>query len=506
MKLLISSMVDGYKLSHAAMYADGTEVIYSNLTPRSDKHYKAKASSFYDGKLVFVGAQAAVGEIVEMFDNFFGAQKREVMDHIHYRLRSYTGEVEHDMVKRWESLHDLGYLPLEFRALPEGTKVEMGVPVLTVTNTHKDFYWLVNYIESLVSSILWKTCTNATIANEYKRMAQHYAEKTGVDDFTVSIQFHDFSVRGMSGPEDAARSGMGHLSSFVGSDNLPSFDYVDKWYGRTEGLAMGVPATEHAVATNNILYLAEKGGLDKQEAEKEFLVDLLTRKFPDGIVSYVSDSFDYWALVSETLPAIKDVVLSRKSRGLSPGRLVIRPDSGDPVEVICGKGNNGTSSQDKGTIQCLWETFGGTINEKGYKVLDSHIGLIYGDSITLQRAEEIFKRLEAAGFSSGNVVLGIGSYTYQSSTRDTFGFAVKATATNINGEDLTIYKDPKTDSKKKSAKGYLFVDKETKKLEDCVSREKSESNENLLEVYFVDGVLNHKYTFNELRYNIQQQS
>ena len=185
-------------------------------------------------------------------------------------------------------------------------------------------------------------------------------------------------------------------------------------------------------------------------------------QFPDGILSIVSDTFDLWQLITQFLPENKEQIMSRN------GKLVIRPDSGNPVDIICGmdefpqfktpEERKVLDNEEKGVIELLWDVFGGTINEQGYKVLDPHIGAIYGDSITLDRAEQIFTRLEAKGFASTNIVLGVGSFTYQYNTRDTFGFAMKATYVEVNGEGREIFKDPITDDGvKKSAKGLLRI-------------------------------------------------
>lgn len=263
-------------------------------------------------------------------------------------------------------------------------------------------------------------------------------------------------------------------------------------------------------------------------AEAVFLQDLIARKFPTGIVSVVCDSFDFWAVLTEILPALKDVIMAREASHVAPGKLVIRPDSGDPVKVICGydtknlnecyKGYDGnwyvtgantliSEAELKGAIQVLWEIFGGTETEKGYKLLDSHIGLIYGDSITTKRAEEILRRLTDKGFASGNVVFGVGSYTYQCNTRDTFGFAVKATYTEVNGEGVAIFKDPKTDSKKKSAKGLLCVeeyfdgvnDRVEFALHDNMTPEEEASIDNMLQTIFQDGQFVKRTSLEEIR-------
>jgi nicotinamide phosphoribosyltransferase len=372
---------------------------------------------------------------------------------------------------------------------------------------------LTNYLETVLSDLTWKTATNATIAAEYRAICKHYAGITGVDDFTVSIQCHDFSMRGMSGPEDAARAGFAHLTSFVGTDTLPAMDYAEDYYDADPEslIAISVPATEHAVATSNILaveqeHIDNQGGVDfstRLDAERCFMSDLITRKFPTGIISYVADSFDFWAVLTDVLPALKDTILARESSAVAPGKLVIRPDSGDPVKVVCGDVDAPVGSPEyKGAIQLLWETFGGTETTTGYKMLDSHIGLIYGDSITTKRAEEILSRLEQKGFASGNIVFGVGSYTYQCNTRDTFGFAVKATYTEVDGEGIAIFKDPKTDSKKKSAKGLLFVRQNedgSLDLVDNVVPEIESCPANMLETIFKDGAFTKRTNLEEIR-------
>lgn len=534
-----ATLSDGYKVGHAPMYADGTDFVYSNLTPRSDKHYLKGATAFYDGKLVFVGLQGAIQEIEEYWNTaFFNLKKESAIQKYARRMSIYLGG-EVDTTARLAELHDLGYLPIEVRALKEGSKVPMGVPVFTIHNTKPEFFWLVNYLETILSALIWKPSTNATIASEYRAIVEHFGDLTGVDKFTQSIQCHDFSFRGMSGPEDAARSGFAHLTSFIGTDTLPAMDYAELYYDAPDDslIAISVPATEHAVATSNILHLEKdikrhdvfSDADDRMLAEYYFMRELITRKFPKGIVSYVADSFDYWSVLRDILPLLREEINSREPAGPAPGKLVIRPDSGDPVKVICGYkllniqeseftgtykdvvslGYDGVVSygtpleldkdgkvvrvlewyEVKGSIQILWEIFGGTKTATGYKLLDPHIGLIYGDSITTQRAVEILSRLEANGFASGNVVFGVGSYTYQHSTRDTFGFAVKATYSSVDGEGFSIFKDPKTDSKKKSAKGLLYVVRKGEEFEllDDQSPDLVFSEENELKVVYRDG-------------------
>jgi nicotinamide phosphoribosyltransferase len=349
------------------------------------------------------------------------------------------------------ALHELGYLPVEIRAMEEGETCPMRIPCLTIHNTNKRFFWITNFLETLLANVVWGPITSATIAHAYREVLDEYAEKTSDEPEFVDWQGHDFSMRGMYGIEAACMSGAGHLLSFTGTDTIPAIDFLEKYYGADsdkELIGGSVPATEHSVMC--------VGGVEDEIGTFERLI---TETYPKGIVSIVSDTWDFWKVMHEYLPKLKDKILARE------GRIVIRPDSGDPVRIILGcKHTAGdkilpANQRRVGAIEQLWNTFGGTVNSKGYKQLNPHVGLIYGDSITLQRCKDIVDGLEQLGFASTNIVLGIGSYTYQFNTRDTFGFAVKATYAEVNGRPLNIWKDPKTDDGvKKSAKGLLLVD------------------------------------------------
>lgn len=533
---------DGYKLGHAAMYAQGTESVYSNLTPRSDRLYREKkhpltgettpnCTRYYDGKLVVVGCQGAIIEVVENWNKFFDMDKGIAIARFKLLCDNYLGP-NIVSVEELSKLHDLGFLPLEIKTLDEGSKVNMGIPVLTITNTIAHAYWLVNFLETTISNLTWKTATSATIATEYRAMLKDFAIMTGTPIEIVDVQAHDFSARGMSGPEDAARTGFGHIAvGNLGTDSLGSVLYAQEYYGGGDFVGCSVPETEHAVATSNILRIEQELSegdynfetfehreiYDQMSSAKEdprliaevmFLYELMLR-FPTGILSYVTDSFDFWAMISKGLPYLKDVIQRREGNGITPGKLVIRPDSGDPADVICGLSNyhnrtDVTDAEAFGALRTLRDIFGGTFTDQGYFMLDEHIGLIYGDSITTQRCLNILERMELMGFASGNVMFGVGSYTYQCVTRDTFGFAVKATHTVVNGKSIAIFKDPKTDSKKKSAKGLLQVVRAGDQpdgeflLHDNVSKE-VEQSDNLLIRRFYNGQFFNITTVDEIR-------
>lgn len=541
---------DGYKVDHHRQYPEGTTLVYSNFTPRSNKYAPEGCK-----EIVSFGQQMVVRQIKEMFDEHFFVKKRiqerydlsvnasnikpnlkeikksernKVCQEIKREYSLFLG-IDYD-VSHIEELWDLGYLPIRVKALPEGTTVPMGVPVLTIVNTNPKFFWLTNFLETLISNLLWKPITSATIANQYKVVLTKWALKTDKENVSfVDFQGHDFSMRGMDSIDATISSGLGHATSFTGSDGLPVIHGARKYYDEKDFVIGGVPATEHSVMC--------AGTKDNEKGTFQRLF----RLYPSGLLSIVSDTWDLWKVVGPGgyLTELKEEILVRD------GKIVIRPDSGDPVDILCGTlqnyqditkyfpegdvlpeyfedylleevreetphGERGDEEytqnylvrdklyevtihniswnrydkqyyfidmyekakitikeieikpSDKGVVELLWDVFGGTTNEQGYKVLDPHIGVIYGDSITIQRAEEICKRLEAKGFASTNVVLGVGSFTYQYNTRDTFGFAMKATYVEVNGEGREIFKDPITDDgTKKSAKGLLCVMRNT---------------------------------------------
>jgi nicotinamide phosphoribosyltransferase len=221
------------------------------------------------------------------------------------------------------------------------------------------------------------------------------------------------------------------------------------------------------------------------------------------LVSIVSDTWDYWQVLTEFTRELHSKIMARD------GRVVFRPDSGDPVAILCGTGDDSDrsaqrSAEEKGSVEVLWEIFGGTVNSKGYKVLDPHVGLIYGDSITLERAQEILQRLEAKGFASSNVVFGVGSFTYQYNTRDTFGFAMKATYGEVNGVGRPIFKQPKTDSGlKQSARGLLRVIRDGEgeyQLLDNQDWQQEQQGE--LKTRFLDGKLYNQESLEQIRQRI----
>ena len=505
---------DGYKISHKEMYPEGTTEIYSNLTPRNTKHFKH--SSVWDGKLKVFGLHKAIYSLLYRFKcdffNYSTFTKEQTKEQKEFSkeiiCNTYKSNIERYLninnfdVSHIEQLIDLGYLPLEIKIIDEQTLVQPGVPVMTIRNTHPDFVWLVGYLETYISCETWKVMTVANIARDFRLLLEHYAEKTGVDKEFVKYQGHDFSMRGLSGIEDAKTCGLAWLSEFNGTDNL-----VASCMTKTGST---VPATEHSVMC--------AGG---EENEYDTFKRLL-KLYPEGIVSIVSDTWDLFGTIDNIIGSdeIKEIIKNRN------GKLVIRPDSGNPIDIICGIIPNFTASNDfilkieieryvkenftkdvelvfeknnkyyksdvthnnvytfahepyectptseqKGVLQSLWDIFGGTINEKGYKVLNEKIGIIYGEGMSIQAVEAILVKMEKQGFASSNMVFGVGSYTMQYITRDTLGFAFKATNVVENGISKPIFKNPKTGSFKKSLRGLLSIQEDGSVIENATEEQ-----------------------------------
>ena len=779
-------LCDAYKISHKAQYPVGTEKIYSTWTPRVSRIEGIN-------EVVAFGFQAFVNEyLVDYFQrHFFDRSVEEVCDE-YTRVLKYTLGISDPDSSHIAALHKLGYLPLRIKAVPEGTLVPIRTPMLTVENTLPEFFWLTNYIETLMSLSLWKPSTNATIAREYRKILDLYAELTGGPKDFVQFQGHDFSMRGMDRVEAAALSGAGHLLSFSGTDTIPAITFLEKNYGADitkELVGTSIPASEHSVMCAY--------GQDELAAYKE----LITKVYPSGFVSIVSDTWDLWSVLTKVIATLKPEILARE------GKVVIRPDcydaktqiltnsgwrlfkdlttedlvaqvledgtfefvkplkyveqdyegemvhfydgkgkmdllltpnhrmiytknginkvkeassfphslswktdfkrsalkrgatthlsylerlkiafqadgsyqtgtdkirfsfskkrkmnrleyllnsadisfkkyglkderfeysidisaedfskdlywvdleslnanwckefieelsywdacrrsserfkfdttnkavvdvvelialyagfgcliseyednrsdifsnvytahilksnilggqsvetksvrykgkiycvqvpsgklivkrnratlvcgnSGDPVDIICGDPSSPDERVAKGVIEILWDIFGGSINAKGFKELDPHIGAIYGDAITIDRCRSICEKLAAKGFASTNMVFGIGSYTYQYNTRDTLGFALKSTYARINGIEKFLFKDPVTDigGVKKSQTGMVVVNKDRTFTDGLTEEQRSAAEYDLLRDIFLNGKVSNTQTLAEIR-------
>ena len=430
-------LIDFYKAVHAEMLPKGITKSVSYFTPRMSR------INSWDHVVMF-GLQGFIKTyLIDYFnENFFQMPLNDVMSDYCRIMDNALGENVYGHQKIAD-LHKLGYLPIEIVALPEGTLVPMHVPMFGITNTHKDFAWLPQALESLISAEMWHPMIAATVGYTYRQIVDKYYNLTCDTNGCAKAQaLGSFDFRGEESLQSAIKAGAGWCLSFLNTATVPTIHYLEENYNcncSEEMVAFGSPSTEHAVMCSNY-------AVDGDEVT--FLRRLLTEIYPNTSFSAVLDSYDYWNVIDNILPQIHDEIMNHN------GCMLMRGDSGDCVEVVTK------------TVFKLWDQFGGTVNSKGYKVLDPHVKAIYGDSITVQRCEAIYKILMENGFACNNVALGVGSFSFQCIeeegvlkpfTRDTFSSCIKATYCEINGKPTQIFKNPKDGGFKKSQKGCCIV-------------------------------------------------
>jgi nicotinamide phosphoribosyltransferase len=485
MKINPATSIDAYKIGHIHQFVPGMELAFGNMTPR--KSYRQIAP---DG-VVWFGLQYFLKEylIKQWNENFFNKPKEEVVQKFTRTINNYLGpnDVGNQHIA---DLHDLGYIPLSFWSLPEGVTVPYKVAPLVYFTTDNRFGWLQAYIETIMSTTVWPLATAATTAKQIRELLEKFAMETvGNTDF-VKFQGHNFSYRGCVGHEAAVMIDAGFLTSFVGSDTVPGVDFMEEYYNANsdkELISCSVNASEHAV-------MASYGPENELEAFRRLIEDV----YPRGIVSIVSDTRDYWNVIANFTVLLKDKILARE------GKTVFRPDSGDNVKIIVGDPDAPEGSiENKGTVQVLWEIFGGAVNDKGFKELNPKVGTILGDGVNWDVLNKINEGLRDKGFASTNIVYGIGSYyLVYGVSRDTDGWAVKSTYCQVNGEGREIFKDPKTDmgNLKKSAKGLIAVYKDDNGKfyqKDQITWEEVKNCE--FQEVFTDGCLIQDQTLAEIR-------
>lgn len=450
MNLLLST--DVYKVGHGDQYPAGTNKVYSYLCARKD-FGKTEVD-----KIIFFGLQYYLQKYLMKCPTHSDVSEFE-------KIYQNIAPLSNQTIHRMRKLANLGYLPLRIKALPEMREYPLQISLMTITNTHPDYYWLVNYIEGLMLK-LWYPCSVATRSKQYYDLARKYSSLTCDSDVHLPYAVHDFGYRSVSSEESAGIGGAAHLLNFAGSDTILGEYVLQKYYGQSK--AKSVAASEHSVMCSH--------GREDEFKSFERMLEL----YPTGIVSIVSDTYDLWNVLTNYTERLKDRILARD------GKVVFRPDSGNPESIICCLHPDNPHPSSRGAMQLLWDKFGGSVNSKGYKVLDPHVGLIYGDGITLERYQNILSHLKKDGFASSNLVIGVGGLLLQNHSRDDFGFAQKTTYIEVNGNPCNVYKDPITDSKKKSHKGLLAVDREY-----MVAQELDWEHENYgeLKVVFEDGQL-----------------
>lgn len=475
---------DFYKQVHWNQYPKNITKVVSYFTPRMNRLKRTN-------HIVMFGLQSFIKEFLihDFNEYFFARSKEEVLSEYKHLLDNTLGEGLYRL-ERIGKLHDLGYLPLKIKALPEGAKVPIGVPMFEISNTHPDFAWLTNAIESVISCEMWHGMISATVGVMYREIVDKYYSETCDDSCPHNRALGDFSMRGQESKRSAYKSSAGWLLSFLNTATVPAIDYLEKYYNcdcSKEPVGFGAVSTEHSVMCSNY-------AVDGDEIT--FIRRLLTELYPHTSFSMVSDSYDYWNLVDNIIPSLKDEILHHD------GTVLIRGDSGDPVQVVTD------------TVFHLWETFGGYVNSKGYKVLDNHIKALYGDSITPQRAEQIYEILKSNGFAANNVSLGVGSFSMQCLeedsqlkpyTRDTFGIAIKATyCEDKDGKPIPIFKNPKESSFKKSQKGCCIVTRNPETGEYIYAdgftfADTENAMNNRLKTVFEDGTVTKEFSLKEIR-------
>lgn len=502
-------LIDFYKACHAEQYPKGMTMIYSPGTPRLSRLNDVDEVGYF-------GGQAFAKEyLIKAFNEcFFNLPEEEVVRQ-YKRIMMNTLTKDESRADKIRALHRLGYLPVALYTVPEGATTKIGVPQSCFVNTHPDFAWLTNTLETLYSCYIWHIQIAMEVGKRYRKIVDEYVEKTCSPGVRAARCLGDFSMRGQHCPESAMKASAAWLLSFLNTATVPAIMWLEDNYNcdcEHEEVGYGALSFEHSTVTSNY-------ALDGDE--ETLLKRALTKIYPNDNFSFLTDSYDHDNFIANVIPSCKDEILAHN------GTILFRGDSGDPVEIITDM------------IFALWDIFGGTVNEKGYKVLDKHVKAIYGDSITPYRCKKIYEILESYGFSIENVVLGVGSFSFMcleeiieekvfepvSSdlerffdiegrerikktihmnpyTRDTFGYAIKATyGEDKIGAPVMIYKQPKALAWKKSPKGCIVVATDGQSYTDGHTFEEAHgpAAENLLELVFRDGKMIKETSLAEIR-------
>lgn len=407
---------DSYKLTHWDQYPEGTDYVYSYFESRKGAEFPYTV--FFGLLPIFeqlagrVVTQSAIDNAAALAEVHFGN------DHTFNRAG-------------WEHIlreHD-GYLPVRIRAVAEGSVVPVGNVLMTVVNTDPAVPWLTNALESLLTHV-WYPSTVATLSRSVKELLAGYLTRTGCSLDGLPFMLHDFGYRGATTHDAAAIGGAGHLVNFQGTDTLPAMELAMLTYGADlDTLAFSVPATEHSVMT-------------AEGPEGEFgIVRRLIEKNPTGILSVVADSYDIYAFVDAVGGEFKGSILARD------GVFVVRPDSVTTEHLL-------PSTLVVNLMERLWRDFGGTTNDKGFRTLDPHVRLLWGDGIDRHGIELILGRACASGFAAENFVFGMGGGLLQRVNRDTQRSAFKCSAQHRNGKWIDVQKTP-LDASKASKPGLL---------------------------------------------------
>lgn len=451
-------MTDSYKLSHHGQYPKNTTKIYSYLESRGGLYPKT----------IFFGLQYYLKKYLSkviITEEMVEEAKKFSMDHFNIDIFNYDGWMH--IAKNLN-----GILPIKIMAVPEGSLVPVSNVLATIENTDKRCAWLTNHCETNIVKV-WAPTTIATNSYYCKKTIAKYLEKTGGDLSNLPYKLHDFGYRGVSSEETASILGMAHLTSFMGTDNLVGILAAQKYYNQDSMLGFSVPASEHSVACSF--------GPDKEE---EYFLNMLDIYPSEAIISIVSDTYNVYDFVDNISKKYKEKIMART------GRVVFRPDSGDPIEV------------NSRLIDVLWNRFGGTY-KNSFKLLPPQVGLIQGDGIDANMIEEILSMAKAKGFSADNWVFGSGGGLLQKFDRDTQQFAIKASYGERTYDEevkgFNIKKNPVTSKNKSSKSGKMILHKTGNYVTFTSNDPHYDSYTNELQLVFEDGEVKKEYGFEEVR-------
>jgi nicotinamide phosphoribosyltransferase len=442
---------DSYKYSQFNQYPPGTTYIYSYIESRGGT---------YD-TTVFFGLQAFIKEYLMEPITMAMINEAEEIILAHGEPFNRAG---------WEYIVDKldGKLPIEIKAAPEGTVIPTRNVLATIVNTDPNCFWLTSFLETAILRAIWYPTTVATNSREIKKVILDALERTGTPA-DIGFKLHDFGARGVSSLESAGLGGMAHLVNFMGTDTVEALLFARRYYG-ADMAGFSIPAMEHSTVTS-------WGRENEVDAYRNMLKQ---NAKPGGLVAAVSDSYDIFEACKLWGTVLKDDVIS------SGATVVVRPDSGDPATVV---------------LECLTileQHFGSTTNEKGFRVLNN-VRVLQGDGITIDSIKEIITKIVDSGFSVDNVAFGQGGALLQIVNRDDQKFAMKASAAFVNGKWIDVFKNPITDTGKRSKKGRLKLIRDN--LGNYTTVRKAGGIVDILETVFVNGILIRDMTFDEVRKN-----
>jgi nicotinamide phosphoribosyltransferase len=461
----IMLLSDSYKTSHWRQYPPNTTKIYS--------YFESRGGMFEE--VCFFGLQYFLkkyltGKVVT----------RAKIDAAEKVINSHMGvldDMKHFNREGWEYILEKhgGKLPIVIKAVPEGTVVPVKNVLMTVENTDPNCFWLTNYLETILVQV-WHPMTVATLSRENKRTILDYHIKTGCPTGMLDIAYmlNDFGVRGVSSMESSMLGGAGHLVNFGGSDNMPGLTMALEMYKADLAAfaGMSVPAAEHSTITS-------WGDQGEADAFKNMLT-----QYPKGIVAVVSDSYNIYNAVENLWGTqLKQMILDRPP---PMGRLVVRPDSGDPKTIVVE------------VLNLLEKKFPCTTNEKGFKCLPHQVRVIQGDGVSYESIKEIYDNMVNAKWAATNVLFGSGGALLQKMNRDTQKCAFKCCEAIVDGKARNVYKDPITDKGKQSKKGQLKLVKSGGKLT-TLTEGAGDPKDDVLVTVFQDGMLMQDWTFDEVR-------